>query len=168
MWQIGEVISTTLSIKVATQSSRKQGKKMARDRGTSEDVAFESDAPEVVKEPKAKKEPTRGTLPEGYVTPVGLAKIISERGLHINREGVAAVVAPQVVYSYIKNAPKEHLFPMEHIADSLGKVRDVVQIEEAVAWWIAKNERVAAGKIASADKAAKKAAKAAAAEAEVE
>lgn len=117
----------------------------------------------VVATPKAKKEPTRGVLPSGYVTPVGLAKEITARGLHSNKDGVVVTLAPQVVYSYIKNASKDHPFPMEQIADSLGKTRDALNLEAGLAWWAEKNTRTAAGKVASAAKKEAKAAKAAAA-----
>src|SRR5690242_5303887 len=54
------------------------------------------------KEAKPKKEKARGDLPEGYVTPVGLAKELTRLGL--GKDG--GDVPPQMVYSYIKNAPK--------------------------------------------------------------
>jgi hypothetical protein len=110
------------------------------------------------KEPKAKKEPARGELPEGHITPVGLAKVINERKLHTNREGEIVDVAPQMVYSYIKNAPKEDPYPsIDGLTDSLGKARlNVAEVEKAVAWWIRKNERAAARKANGAAKAAKK------------
>ena len=118
------------------------------------------------KKVKAKKEPARGELPEGYVTPVGLAKILTEAKLHIGRDGEPAEIRPQMVYSYIKNAPKEHPFPMETVTDSLGKERQVVKPEAGLEWWKAKNERSAARKASAAEKATKKAEKASAKEAE--
>lgn len=118
------------------------------------------------KEPKAKKEPARGELPEGYVTPVGLTKILNEKQLHRNREGEVAELRPQMTYSYIKNAPKDNPFPMEKVTDSLGKEREAVKVDAALAWWVAKNERAAARKANAADKASKKAAKAAEKEAQ--
>jgi hypothetical protein len=108
------------------------------------------------KTPKAKKEPARGELPEGYVTPIGLAKEISARGLHQNRDGVTEDVKPQMVYSYIKNAPKDHPFPLETVQDSLGHDRQALQLEAGVEWWVAKNERAAARKASAAEKAAAK------------
>ena len=121
--------------------------------------------------PKAKKAPARGELPEEYVTPVGFAKIVSERELHTDRNG-GHDVKPQMVYSYIKNAPKEDPFPLTDVEDSLGKTRSAVLIEDGIAWWERKNERTSARKVNAAEKAAAKekraAEKAAAAEAEGE
>jgi hypothetical protein len=120
------------------------------------------------KEPKKAKEPARGDLPEGYVTPVGLSKVLGEKGLQKNREGeVLKEVKPQMVYSYIKNAPKEDPFPIETVTDSIGKERQAVQLDKALDWWNRKNERTASRKEnaaakekAKADKAAAKAAEA--------
>lgn len=89
---------------------------------------------------KAKEQPKRGDLPEGYVTPVGLAKVITERRLYTTRDGVVgAELKPQMVYSYIKNAPKANPFPGEEVTDSNGNKRFAVEIEKGVAWWEAKN-----------------------------
>ena len=143
----------------------------------------EVDAPEVeetvettegetteAKAPKAKKEPARGELPEGFVTPIGLAKELTARQLHRNKAGEVVEVRPQMVYSYINNAPKDNPFPIQVVQDSLGHDRKVVKLEEGLAWWEAKNERVAskrtnaeAKRTAKAERAA---AKAEAAEAE--
>jgi hypothetical protein len=112
--------------------------------------------------PKAKKEPARGDLPEGYVTPVGFAKVLSEKGLQANREGVVQTeVKPQMVYSYIKNAPKDDKFPLEQVKDSLGHERDAVLTEKGIEWWERKNARVAARTTNAKEKADKKAAAAA-------
>ena len=116
------------------------------------------------REPKPKKEPARGELPEGYVTPVGLAKVLTEKKLHIGRDGQPAEIRAQMVYSYIKNAPKDHPFPLETVTDSLGKERQAVKVEAGVEWWEAKNERTAQRKANAAEKATKKAEKAKAAE----
>jgi hypothetical protein len=111
----------------------------------------------------APKEPARGDLPEGYVTPVGFAKILGEKGLQKNREGeVLKVVAPQQVYSYIKNAPKDDAFPMETVKDSIGKERQAFKTEAGLEWWNRKNERVAAKSANAKAKAEKRAAAAAA------
>jgi hypothetical protein len=121
------------------------------------DVAETEEAPATEeKQPKAKKEPKRGDLPEGYVTPVGLAAILTERKLHTNRDGEIVEVKPQMVYSYIKNASKEDPFPIETVKDSIGAERQAVKVDEGVAWWTRKNERVAARKANAAEKAAKK------------
>jgi hypothetical protein len=148
---------------------------MARNRSADVETPEEEqvDTPEASaegKEPKAKKEPARGELPEGYVTPIGLAKVLTERGLHTNRQGEVVEVRPQMVYSYIKNAPKEDAFPSETVTDSIGKERNAVKLDAGVEWWERKNARVAQRKSNAAEKAAAKerraAEKAAAAEAE--
>lgn len=118
-----------------------------------EDVA----AP-AAKEPKAKKEPARGDLPEGHVTPVGLAKLITERGEHTNRDGEVVELKPQMVYSYIKNAPKDDPFPfVEGLTDSLGKPRQAATVADALAWWDRKKTRAGERKANAAAKAEKKA-----------
>ena len=132
------------------------------------DEAEETAEEKPAKKAKAKKEPARGELPEGYVTPVGLAKVLTEKGLHTNRDGEVTEVKPQMVYSYLRNSPESDKFPLETIQDSLGKDRQVVKIEAGVAWWERKNERTAARKANAAEKAAKKAERAAAKEAEAE
>ena len=136
-----------------------------------DDVLEDGTTEDEVKAPKAKKEPKRGDLPEGYVTPVGLAKELTERGLHINREGEAVEVKPQMVYSYIKNAPKDDPFPLETVTDSIGAERNAVVLEAGIAWWERKNERTAARKAnaqAKAEAKAKRAEEKAAREAEAE
>jgi hypothetical protein len=111
------------------------------------------------KTPKAKKEPVRGELHEGYVTPVGLAKVITEKGLHTNREGEVVPLAPQMVYSYVKNAPKDDPFPFEEgYLDQSGKPRQAAKLEAALAWWDRKKTRANERKTNAATKAAKKAA----------
>jgi hypothetical protein len=135
-----------------------------------EETPVTPESTEENKEPKPKKEPARGQLPEGYVTPIGLAKVLTERGLHTNRAGEQAEVRPQMVYSYMRNAPKDDQFPTETVEDSLGKQRQAVKLEAGVEWWERKNARVATRKQNAQEKADKKAQraaeKAAAAEAE--
>ena len=133
----------------------------------SDEIEIVDESSETEKAPKAKKEPTRGDLPEGFVTPVGFAKIATERELHTARDG-GHEVKPQMVYSYIKNAPKEDVFPIQEVEDSRGNTRQAVLVEDGVAWWERKNERVAARKANAAEKAEKKAARAAAKAAEAE
>lgn len=144
---------------------------MARKNAVDEVETVENDEQEAVAEkaaPKAKKASARGDLPEGYVTPVGFAKIATERQLHINREGEVAEVRPQMVYSYMNNSPKDDPFPVTTVEDSLGKKRQALLVEEGIAWWERKNERVARRKQNAAEKAARKAERAAAKEAEGE
>lgn len=126
------------------------------------------DAPEAKEKVKKEKAPARGDLPEGYVTPVELAKVLTERKMHTNRQGEVAEVKPQMVYSYIRNAPKDNAFPIETVTDSNGKERQAVKLEAGIEWWAAKNERTAARKANAANKEAKKAERAAAKAAEAE
>jgi hypothetical protein len=121
-----------------------------------------SPAEEGAEKEKVAKGPKRGTLPEGTVTPVGLAKILTAQGLHKNKEGVVIEVKPQMVYSYMKNSLKDDRLETHEVIDSNGTPRQVFVEADAVAWWIRKNERVAARKANVAEKAAKKAEKAAA------
>jgi hypothetical protein len=131
--------------------------------GSDEEREDTSGQPESAAEKPAKKvkEPARGDLPDGYVTPVGLAKILTERKLHTDRDNKVVEVKPQMVYSYIKNAPKDHPFPMETVKDSIGVDRFAVKIDAAIKWWTEKNERVAERKANATAKEAKKAEKAA-------
>jgi hypothetical protein len=105
--------------------------------------------------PKAKAEPKRGELPEGYVTPIGLAKALSQE-----KDGTNDSVKPQMVYSYIKNAPAAHPFPSEVVTDSIGAQRNALKLEEGLKWFHEKDARVAERKQNAAAKAEKKAAKA--------
>jgi hypothetical protein len=123
------------------------------------------EAPEGEKPAKAKKEPARGELPEGYVTPVQFSKIVTERELHTDKNGGHAV-APQMVYSYIKNSPEADKFPVTTVTDSIGKERQALLVEDGIAWWERKNERVNTRRANAAEKAEKKAARATAKEAE--
>jgi hypothetical protein len=105
---------------------------------------------------KKEKERARGDLPEDLVTPIGLTKAINERGLYTNREGEVAELKPQMVYSYIKNAPKERPYPGRTVTDSVGATREnVCTLEEGLAWWNAKNEAAAARRKNAAEKAKK-------------
>lgn len=118
---------------------------------------------EAAAKPEAKaKGPKRGTLPEGKVTPVGLAAILTERKLHQNKAGEIVPVKPQMVYSYMKNSTKEDRLETHEIQDSNDQPRQVFDIEKAVEWWERKNKRVAERKANAAAKATKAAEKAAA------
>jgi hypothetical protein len=141
------------------------------DDGT-ETPAAEGDSTE--KAAKAAKEPARGDLDAGLVTPVQLARELS-KPIDGNAENTdpsnfrytssktgSHVVPPQMVYSYINNAGEKNPYPGKTVTDSLGKERaNVVTTAEGLAWWDAKNARVAASKQAKAEKEAAKAAKAA-------
>jgi hypothetical protein len=167
---------------------------MARGRGGNVQELDEVDAPEVdetevtdevetteggeqaEKPAKAKKEPAKGDLPEGYVTPVGLAKELSkpkdgnpdnddaDNWYHTGKNGLHEV-KPQMVYSYIKNAPENSKAPIETVQDSIGGDRQVFALQAGLDWWDAKNARVnerkasaSAKEQAKAERAAKKAA----------
>jgi hypothetical protein len=120
---------------------------------------------------KAAKEPARGDLPEGYVTPVGFAKELSkpkdgnaentadDNFRHTDKNG-SHEVKPQMVYSYMRNASKENPFPIETVKDSLNHDRQALKLEAGLAWWDAKNARVAERKANAAAKEQKKAEKA--------
>jgi hypothetical protein len=121
---------------------------------------------------KAKKEPARGALPEGIVTPVGLATALSDAQYkdaegndvfyHTAKDG-SHKVPPQMVYSYMRNASKTHPFPLIEggTEDSIGKSRQTLKLQDGLDWWIAKNQRAGERATASAEKAAKAAEKAA-------
>jgi hypothetical protein len=108
---------------------------------------------------KAAKEPAKpkkGDLPEGFVTPIQFAKVIGERGLHTDRDGnVVTDVKPQMVYSYMKNSPKEDRLDPQDIEDSNGVKRSVLKLDDAIAWWERKNERAATRKANAKAKAEK-------------
>lgn len=80
------------------------------------EVAEEAKAEAVLEtKPKSKKDP----LPEGYITPVQLAKVLSELW--------GEDVRPQSIYGYIRNAKS---FPFGNNTDG----RFMVPQDEAVAW----------------------------------
>jgi hypothetical protein len=72
-------------------------------------------------------------LPEGHLTLVGFAKFLakprSQGGRHV-------LVKPQVLYSTAKNTKS---FPVKSHTDG----RQIVNIEEALAWWDEKEQRKA-------------------------
>src|SRR3954452_23107142 len=105
--------------------------------------------------------PTRskGDLPDGYVTPIGLAKAISEKA-KTGVEGFANTfkpdeksnLRPQVVYSHIRNASKSNPVPTELIKDSIGAERLAIKTDAGLEWWASKTKRVQASKEAAANK----------------
>jgi hypothetical protein len=107
--------------------------------------------------PAKEKAPKRGDLPEGFVTPVGFAKILTEKKLHRDKDGNVVEVKPQMVYSYLKNSPKDDKLETTTVKDSNGIERKVLKTEDALAWWERKNERVAGKKANAAAKAEAKA-----------
>jgi hypothetical protein len=117
---------------------------------------------------KEKKESTRPPVPEGYISPVDFAKRLTE---HLRKDhpelGVRLagdkVIAPQVVYSYIKNNPSEGKFPFpQYKGEDVGAPGRAVVVKETegLEWWDTKDLRVKNQKAAKAQKEADKAAKA--------
>lgn len=103
------------------------------------DVTDEHEEAATAPAKKARKvtEPKLGALPDGFVTPYGLAKVINERGLYTGscEDGVA----PQMIYSYLRSAAgTARAFPGQEVNGRLA-----VEVEAGVAWWVAKNERAA-------------------------
>jgi hypothetical protein len=124
---------------------------------TTDEVEVTEEATAKEKPAKAKKEPVRGKLPEGYVTPIALAKAINERELAFDRNGNVKELKPQELYSYIKNSPKDLPFPSVEVEDSLGKARaNVTTLEQGLEWWTAKNERTQSRRASAAEKKAAK------------
>jgi hypothetical protein len=141
---------------------------------------------EAKKEAKAKPTKKRGNLKDGWATPVALAHKLTELGLGgKDEDGDNLVVPPQVVYSYIKNAPKDHPFPNTHtdsqepthpeydgdhitltekgqlntVKDDIGADRAAFLLDHGVEWWQNKIERAKARKANAAKKASKPAKK---------
>jgi hypothetical protein len=119
----------------------------------------EEPAAEAPKEKKAKekKAPARPPVPEGYITPVAFAKVLSEK--------LGKDVPPQYIYSTI-NSTKNGKNPLPTYSE--GGRDNLLKLEEALAWWEQKDTRVAERKANAASKAEKKANKAEAAPAEAE
>lgn len=142
-----------------------------------EDVQVE--APEATAEgekPKNESAPKRGDLPEGLITPVAFAKLLSQPidGNPENKDDSNYrythsktgdhTVAPQMVYSYLKSVKgskdPNKLTIKDGVVDSNGMARNNILVQdEALAYWDAKNKRTAESKEAAAEKAAKKAEK---------
>ena len=115
-----------------------------------EDVSTGAETEEA-KAAKATKSTPRAAAPAGFVKPVAFAKILSE---HLGKP-----VPPQVVYSYIKNNAGESArnpFPVHEVEGYAWYIKP----DEGLAWWDAKNSRVATAKATRAEKATKVAAKA--------
>lgn len=113
-------------------------------------------------EKKAAKEktPARPPVPEGYVTPVAFAKLLTEHLIKEGRLEAGKTVPPQMVYSYMKNAdPTKAGVKNPWPRYSEGGRENLLKVDESLAWWDAKDARVKASKDAQAEKAAKKAAK---------
>jgi hypothetical protein len=103
----------------------------------------------VAAKPAKESKSTRPAISDGYVSPIGFQKaLLEERQVDIR---------PQQVYSYIRNASKEHPFPAEVIDG-----RPQIKVADGLAWWDAKEQRKTDRETAKTEKAAKDAAKAAA------
>jgi hypothetical protein len=125
----------------------------------------EPGAPAEGKTEKQPKAPARPPVPEGYVTPVAFAKVLTEhleaKGYE-NSKGPVTVasnpIPPQMVYSYLKNSGPGSKNEWPRYEE--GGRKNLVKVEESLEWWDALIERVAASKQAAKAKADKKAAKA--------
>jgi hypothetical protein len=110
---------------------------------------------------KAPKVPARPPVPEGYVSPVAFAKLLTEhleKNGASNRKGLISVkenpIAPQVVYSYIKNNGKDSKNPFpQYTGEEVGVPGRavVVKVDEGLAWWDEKTNRVGARAQAKAE-----------------
>ena len=121
-----------------------QGDTADVDVDTNAETDVPTDAAAEVKESKS----TRPAVPEGYITPVGFAKKLTEK---FGKE-----VPPQYVYSTIKNAPKDHPFPIH----SAGGRENLIVLSEGMTWWEEKLARAAEREQNKAKKEAEKAEKA--------
>jgi hypothetical protein len=111
------------------------------------------------------KAPARPPVPEGYVSPVAFAKILTEhleaKGAE-NSKGKITVesnpIPPQMVYSYLKNAGETSKNPWPRYEE--GQRKNLLKVDESLAWWDALTERVSASRANATAKAEKKNAKA--------
>jgi hypothetical protein len=142
-------------------------------------------ATDKAKAEKTPKAPARAAVPDGYIAPVAFAKVLTA---HLEGKGSANKhglinkdnpIAPQMVYSYLNqsNKPNSKNPIQTYVSVADGTVyktgeqpegavvarENLLNSDEALAWWDAKDGRVAASKEAQKAKADKKAAAAAAA-----
>lgn len=104
-------------------------------------------------ETKKEKKPARPPVPTGYISPVAFAKELTK---HLQEQGKMKAddeVRPQVIYSYIRNTAKGKN-PLPTYEE--GGRQNLLKLDEALAWWDAKDERVSARKANAAEKKAKK------------
>jgi hypothetical protein len=118
------------------------------------DTPAENGPEATASEPKAAKAPARPTPPEGFVTPIQFRNELVKRGL------VSENFRPQVVYSYINSPAKNDPFPVHTNKEGSEGGRPLVNIEEGLAWFARKDERIKTRKANAAEKAAKAEAKA--------
>jgi hypothetical protein len=110
---------------------------------------------------KAKPASTRPPVPEGFISPVAFAKELTKHLRAKGKLGEADEIAPQMVYSYLKNANKagsKNPWP----SYSEGGRDNLLKLQESLDWWDAKDARVAERKTNKAEKEKAKADKAAA------
>jgi hypothetical protein len=125
-------------------------------------------------EPKAPAAPKRGALPEGKVTPVEFAKLLSQpldgnkdnldgdNWHYTNGKTGSHLVPPQMIYSYVKNSKG---LTTETLTDANGVSRDyILTLDQAMAFWNGRGEKAAERAANAKAKAEKAAAKAAAGE----
>ena len=123
------------------------------DTSDAEDEVEEETEAKPAKAPKEKKEkaPARPPVAEGYITPVAFAKVLTThlaaRGA-TNKHGLISEesnpIPPQMVYSYMRNnAAGDNPIPVYTDAELTGGRAAVLKTEEALAWWDAKDERIA-------------------------
>ena len=105
-----------------------------------------------------KKASTRPAVPEGFISPVAAAKELSK---HLTakaheagtiKEDEAIEIRPQVVYSYIKNNAAGSKNPITTYSE--GGRDNLLKLDEFLAWWDAKDARVAERKANVKTKAA--------------
>jgi hypothetical protein len=127
-----------------------------------------AEAPKDAKAPKAKKESTRTPVPEGFISPVQFAKVLTKHLQEQHATNTAGVpisvesnpVPPQVVYSYINNNKAgKNPFPATYGDTSKGERAVILKAEDGLKWWDELRDRVAKGKEEKANKEAKKEAK---------
>jgi hypothetical protein len=138
---------------------------------------------------KAPKEPKRDAPPEGFITPVDFAKKLTEhlqaKGVSNKNGPITAKsdteagnpIPPQYIYSTLNQSKDSDKGMPTYVSFKDGSVHatkdapaattenpisrvNLLKLDEALAWWDAKDARVAASKVAKAEKDAKKAAKA--------
>lgn len=106
-------------------------------------------------EPKEKKEPARKPVAEGYITPVDAAKKLSEH-LTAKAQESGAIgtnekieIRPQIVYATLKSNGEKSRNPIPQYTDPAltGGRQCVLKLGEFLAWWDAKDERVASRKV---------------------
>jgi hypothetical protein len=109
---------------------------MARNKNTEEVVV---DGEEVATEKASKvSKSKKAPLPEGWVTPVQFAKLLTEQ--------TGKEVRPQIIYGYVKSGKD---FPCDKTNDRAA----IVHLERALAWVAGKDDRKAARQAAKAAKA---------------